>query len=324
MNADPVGTRYPHLDLEDLIAEASGQEIDERVLNHLASCEHCRAEADRWNVVADGVLGTAVAPPEVPPLRHMGLRTPSGPRRRVMLAVSAAAAVVLLGGVGYGAATAPHAPGAKAAVLTAVSGCAGLEQATGTLEQVSGTTLVIKTASGQLLTVTTTPSTVAGVSVAPLSDITDGAVVVVGGKFSDGTIAASIVSVGQSKPISGPNSRKGSVVHVGVPNGTLVQGRVTDAIAGGFTLVTSDGTRILVTTSSDTLVNVIHAAPSQLLIGRGTAVVGYAGQDGTLSATVIIQPSPAKWNVSSSGKLIVNGCSPASVDSALTAAYSDG
>ena len=44
-------------------------------------------------------------------------------------------------------------------ILTAVTGCARLEQANGTLERVNGNSVVIKTASGQLVTVTTTATT---------------------------------------------------------------------------------------------------------------------------------------------------------------------
>jgi hypothetical protein len=51
MNAD---TRSPHLDLEDLIAEAAGQPIGDQARDHLTGCEHCQLEANRWNLVADG------------------------------------------------------------------------------------------------------------------------------------------------------------------------------------------------------------------------------------------------------------------------------
>ena len=55
MNAGPAGTRSPHLDLGDLIAEVTSQPIDDRAREHLARCEHCRAEASRWDLVAAGV-----------------------------------------------------------------------------------------------------------------------------------------------------------------------------------------------------------------------------------------------------------------------------
>ena len=70
MNAD---TRFPHLDLEDLIAGASGQPAGDRAREHLAGCEHCRREANRWNLVADGVRGLAATAP--------GAAQPARPRR---------------------------------------------------------------------------------------------------------------------------------------------------------------------------------------------------------------------------------------------------
>ena len=51
MNAGPADT---HLDLGDLIAEVTGQAVDDRAREHLARCEHCRAEANRWDLVAGG------------------------------------------------------------------------------------------------------------------------------------------------------------------------------------------------------------------------------------------------------------------------------
>ena len=187
MNAGPADTRPPHLDLEDLIAEAAGQPIGDRARDHLASCEHCQREANRWNLVADGVRGLAAAAPETAQParpRRTGQRVLAGPWRRAMLvAGSAAAALVLL--VGIGAATGLvhvhlSGPGTET-VLTAVTGCTQLQQADGTLEQVNGSSLVIKTASGQPVTVTTTATTLVSMSGPLLSDITDGASVMVRG-----------------------------------------------------------------------------------------------------------------------------------------------
>ena len=58
MNAD---TSSLHLDLGDLIAGAAGQPVGDRARQHLAGCEHCQLEANRWNLVADGVRGLADA-----------------------------------------------------------------------------------------------------------------------------------------------------------------------------------------------------------------------------------------------------------------------
>jgi hypothetical protein len=319
MNADPPNTRLPHLDLEDLIAQVTGQATGDRAREHLAACEHCRAEATRWNLVADGVRGLGTATPEVAhpaPQRPAGSRVLAGPRRRTTLAASAAAALVLLGGAGYGAAAAltGHAPGTArtgtaTAALTAVSGCAALRQADGTLEQVNGSSLVIKTASGQPVTVTTTGSTMVSMSQAQLSDITNGAPVIASGHGSDGTIAADHVSVG-----SVPHSGGGRLE---VPPGIVaVRGTIADASATGFTVVTSGGTRTHVTTSSATRVNVPEASLGQLQIGATTIAVGHAGSDGTLSATAVLSGRP--------GIVDIRGCSPASVDDAITTALVSG
>ena len=311
MNADPADTRSPHLDLGDLIAGAAGQPIDDRAREHLASCEHCQLEANRWNLVADGVRGLAAAAPETAqPARPRGTGhgVLAGPWRRAMLvAGSAAAALVLL--VGVGAVTGYvhvhlSGPGTETA-LTAVTGCTQLEQADGTLEQVNGSSLVIKTASGQPVTVTTTATTFVSMSGALLGDITDGASVMVRGSSSHGRIAAAIVTVGQ--PFSAVNP----------PGFVPLQGTVSDASAAGFTLVTSGGTRIPVTTSGDTLVVIPHASPGQLRAGATIFALGHAGPDGTLSARAVAAvsqlPSGAHIGVS------VKDCSPSSIEEALGA-----
>jgi hypothetical protein len=77
MNAEPASSRSRHLDLADLTAEANGQAISDRAREHLAACEHCRAEANRWNLVAGGVRDLAAATPRVAqPARPR----PTGPR----------------------------------------------------------------------------------------------------------------------------------------------------------------------------------------------------------------------------------------------------
>jgi Domain of unknown function (DUF5666) len=311
MNTDPADTRDPHLDLDDLIARAAGQSIGDRARKHLAACEHCQLEANRWNLVAEGVRGLAAAAPETAqPARPRRARQHvlAGPWRRAILVVgSAAAALVLL--VGVGAVTGLvhvhlSGPGTQTA-LTAVTGCTQLEQADGTLEQVNGSSLVLKTASGQPVTVTTTATTFVSMSGPLLSDITDGASVMVRGHNSDGTIAAAIVTVGQ--PFSAVNP----------PGFVPLQGTVSDASTAGFTLVTSSGTRIPVTTSGGTLVVVPHARPGQLQAGASIFAVGLAGPDGTLSARGVA----AVWQLQSGRHLSVSvrDCSPSSITEALGA-----
>jgi hypothetical protein len=313
MNADPTGTRYPHLDLGDLIAGAAGQPVGDRARKHLASCEHCQREANRWNLVADGVRSLAAAAPETArparPRRTRG-RVLAGPWRRAMLvAGSAAAALVLLVGVGEltGAVHVHFGNNGTETVLTAVTGCSQLEQADGTLGQVNGSSLVIETASGQPVTVTTTATTAVSMSGALLNDITDGASVMVRGSGSDGTIKAAIVTVGQ--PFSAVNP----------PGFVPVEGTVSDASTAGFTLVTSSGSRIAVTTSGDTLVVIPHASPGQLQAGAAIFAVGQAGPDGTLSAIAVAMVSqlPSGAHIRESVK--VKDCSPSSIEEALGA-----
>lgn len=308
-----------HLDLEDLISGAAGQVIGDRAREHLAACEHCQLEANRWNLVADGVRGLAAAVPETATVpeaaqpartRRAGQRVTKGPWRRVLLvAGSAAAALVLLVGVGTVTGLVHvHLGGPSAEpVLTAVTGCTQLEQADGTLAQVSGNSLVIKTASGQPVTVTTTAATFVSTSGPLLSDITDGASVMVRGYGSGGTIAAAVITVGQ--PFSAVN-----------PAGFVpVQGTVSDASTAGFTLVTSGGTRVRVTTSSDTLVVVPRASLGQLQAGSSILAVGQAGPDGTLSARAVaaITQLPSGLRLRTSVK--VKDCSPSSIIEALDA-----
>jgi hypothetical protein len=250
---------------------------------------------------------------------------PAGPRRRTILA-AAAAALVILAAVGYGASNFVHitfgTPGTGAGtVLTAVGGCAGLEQATGTLEQVTGSSLVLKTAGGQPVTVTTTASTFVSMSGALRSDIRNGAPVMVRGHWSGGAIAAVIVTVGP---------RFSAVA----PSGFVrVKGTVSDAGSAGFTVVTSSGTRVRVTTSPDTLVVVPDASLGQLQHGATIFAVGHAGPDGTLSAQAVAAVSqlppgvPAGMHAPAGTHLHISvhvnarghvrGCSPSAIAAAL-------
>jgi hypothetical protein len=293
-----------------MIAGAAGQPVSDPAREHLASCKECQREANRWNLVAGGIRGLAAEVPETaqPARRSTRRRVPAPAWRRALLVTgSAAAALVLLVGIGEVAGfvhVSLSGPRSET-VLTAVTGCSQLKLADGTLEQVNGRSLVIRTASGQPVTVTTTAATFVSMSGALLSDITDGASVMVRGSTSNGTIKATIVTVGQ--PFSAVN-----------PTGFVpVKGTVSDASTAGFTLVTSSGTRIPVTTSSDTLVVIPHASPRQLQAGDTIFALGQAGPDGTLSAralTAVLQlPSGVHFGVR------VRDCSPSSVEDALGA-----
>jgi uncharacterized membrane protein YjjP (DUF1212 family) len=123
------------------------------------------------------------------------------------------------------------------------------------------------------------------------------------GHSSDGTIAAAIVTVGQ--PFSAVNP----------PGFVPVQGTVSDASTAGFTLVTSTGTRVRVTTSGGTLVVVPHATLGQLQVGATIFALGRAGPDGTLSARAVasISQLPSGLPVGVS----VKDCSTRSIIEAL-------
>jgi hypothetical protein len=196
--------------------------------------------------------------------------------------------------------------------LTAVTGCAQLEQASGTLEQVNGSSLVIKTASGRPVTVTTTATTRMNASGALVEDITDGADVLVAGPSSGGTIAADFVVVGSGASLAA------------LPGVAEVQGTVSDASSAGFTVVTSAGTRVPVTTSGHTDVTLFHARPGQLQAGGSTIAIGYARPGGTLSAIGIFQPPSWPAGAHATVTVTVRDCSPASINRAIMVLASGG
>jgi hypothetical protein len=310
MNTDPADTRSPHLDLGDLIADVTGKPVAGRAREHLASCAHCQLEANRWNLVADGIRGLAADAREAPQParpRHTRRRVLPRPVRHAMLAVgSAAAALVLLVVIGsaLGVVHVHFSGGGTETTLTAVTGCAQLEQANGTLERVNGSSVVIKAASGQLVTATTTAATRIAASGALLSDITDAATVTVAGTRSDRAIAADVVLVGGKTSID-------------IPGTAVIQGTVSDASTGGFTVVTSAGTRVPVTTSDRTDVSVTPASLGKLQAGGSTLVVGYAGPNGTLSALGVVQPPD--WPAGAHSEVRVSDCSRGSISREILA-----
>jgi hypothetical protein len=204
---------------------------------------------------------------------------------------------------------------ASSTVLTAVTGCTGVELANGTLEQVNGTSLVIRTASGKAVTVTTATSTKVSVAGALRADITDGASIIVLGPRSGGTIAAANVTVTDAASLN--------QLTLTPPSGWVAaSGTVADASTAGFTVVTSGGTRVPVTTTGGTFVVVQDASLGQLRDGAAsgavTTAVGRPGAGGTLSALgVVQQPAKSQFQVHFSVK--VNGCPPATLAAALDA-----
>jgi hypothetical protein len=170
---------------------------------------------------------------------------------------------------------------------------------------VKSTSLVIGTASGQPVTVTTTASTFVSMSGALLSDITNGASVMVRGHRSGGTIAAAFVTVGPPFSVVNP------------PGFVPVQGTVSDASSAGFTLVTSSGTRIRVITSGATFVVIPHASLGQMHPGATIFALGHAGPDGTLSARAVASVSQLPTGAQVHVNVSVRDCSPASIANAL-------
>lgn len=315
-------TADAHLDLADLVTRASGQAIEERASDHLAGCAACQREASRWSLVADGVRGLAADNPGAVPEARRPSRArrgprpaPGRPRRRTLVVIGSVAAAVLLAGIGTATGLAHgHTSGHESRPgpqlnLTSVSGCAPLKQATGTLERTDGSSAVIKLASGQLVTVTTSPATRMSTFGTLSGDVTDGAAVIVVGGTENGTLDANFINVGFRLP-----ARE--------LNGSEVQGTVADAGSGGFTVVTATGARVRVALMSITEVNVAEASVAQLHVGAGTIAVGHLGPDGTLSGQLIIQPLPS---VGTQGvRVTVKNCSGSAIDDEITALAAGG
>jgi hypothetical protein len=77
-----VNANSTHLDLEDLIAEVTGRAIGDQVREHLADCEQCQLEVNRWSLVADGVRDLAAEAERYQSLP--GRRAPDGVCWRVL------------------------------------------------------------------------------------------------------------------------------------------------------------------------------------------------------------------------------------------------
>jgi hypothetical protein len=333
-----MNTESSHLDLAELLAEVNGETADDRAWAHLATCPACRAEAERWGAVADGVrhvVAATPAPARLPgtlagagrpqpaALPHGRMRAPAGRKQRGMLVAAAAAAVAVAGATSYGLTAARGSSGsagntaAMATGLIAVRGCPGLEGTSGTLEQVNGTGLVLKSLSGgQQVTVTTSASTTLSTQVrGAVSDITDGSRVIVHGTGAGGVLAAQTLSLGV-----GPGDAKGVKVHVPPQDvGNIAGGIVADADAsvGSFTVLGPAGTRTPVTTSSSTTIyTLVSASLSQLQDGGIITSVGSAGPNGTLAAATVDEGTYQPRIFSPDGsiaRLPGGSCSPSAI-----------
>jgi hypothetical protein len=303
-------TTPPHLTLEELAAEGSASPLPSAAVRHLAECAQCRERSGA--VAADGVrfLVTRCQPPPglmdrvlvdigAQPTRLLRSRLHGTGRRgssRITVAAAAAAVLASVGGYGltqaFGLSGHPGAaarPGGNqtAAALTA-TGCDGLELAGGTLQRVNGRDLILTTAGGRQVTVTTSVGTrIIREVTGTLRDITAGAHVFVSGTAADGTISAKTVGI-----IPGPEHGMPSVPSgggLGAQRG-LATGTVTDAGSTGFTITEQNGTRVRVATLSSTLViTTVDASLGQLQAGRITSAVGTVGPGGTLTASTVEQ-----------------------------------
>jgi hypothetical protein len=332
-----------HLDIEDLIAGASGTPFGEEAKAHLAACPACRSDAERWATVARGVRRLVAATPApascLPDDRSVGHSSTQGSPdqrhwgptriwrlpRRAYLGGAAAVLVIAAGSYGLtagfgGPGTRPAAsggPGTVSAGLTAVNGCSALEATSGTLEQVNGSDLAISTSGGQSVTAATSTSTKISREVSgTLGDVHDGTQVFVESTKSNGTTVAQSVGVGMASVIGNrklpiPPALPVKVGGTGIgPELGLASGTVADASAGGFTVVEPNRTRVPVTTTSATTVTVLAAATaSSLKTGELTVAVGTSGPSGTLEAESVEQEAVSP-GVLPNGRLPFPGIGP--------------
>jgi hypothetical protein len=337
-----VNIEPAHLDIEELLGEASGTPLKEEAKAHLADCPACRSDAQRWATVARGVRRLVAATPApancLPDDGSSGHSSTPGnsdqhdwrptrrrrlPRRAFLGGAAAAVLVIAAGSYGLaagfgGASPRPATSGGPRTVsagLIAVTGCPALDATSGTLEQVNGPDLVIKTSDGQSVTVATAASTKVSREVSgSLDDIHDGAQVIVESTEPNGTTVAQSVGVGMGsvvgklKQLPIPPVLPVKVGGPGIgPQLGLASGIVVDASSGGFTVVEPDGARVPVTTTSSTTVTVLSAAAiGNLETGEFTVAVGTSGTSGTLEADSVEQEAVSQ-SVLPNGRLPLPG-----------------
>ena len=272
------------------------------------------SETDVLRAVDDSVSAIPAAPrPSAAQIKSRG----RAQRRRAMLTTGVAAAL-LIGGASYwltaaltpsgtAAAAGPTAVAGPAVALASVSGCPGIKAAIGTLEQVRGTSLMMKLASGRQVMVTTSAATMTIVQQAPLSAITNGEYAVVTGHRAGAGLAAGTVTLGPHTP---PRN-------VTPPGIVTAGGTVRDVGAGGFTLVTSRGARVTVTTSSRTGVSFFHPGLAQFRARTFTLAIGRITPGGTLAAAIAAQPQAAGFKLT---RIRYDACTPSALDTAVVTA----
>lgn len=281
------------------------------------------------------------------------------PARRRRSTVAVAAAALAAAGAGYGsyglaaarngsaplpstaaARSGSNLPPTATAGLTAVHGCPGMYITAGTLEQVSGTRLIIQPANdqdhanrtwqAQPVTVATSPSTAVTRPVnGTVSDITDGSHVIVQGTLAGQTLAADQVDIEAALPSPqsfGPSIPPGAPKLGRLSAGAMppfVNGTVADVRDGTFTVVTQApaGLRVKVTTSSSTkVVRKASASLSQLDLGANVVAVGQIGPHGILTASTVTEPSgPMIILAGGPAKIRPSGCSASAIEAAALA-----
>jgi hypothetical protein len=291
-------------------------------------------DAPRMREAARARLIAAASAPPAHPAR----------RRNAMVAVTAAAALVAAG-TGYGLAAAhgdtprataaarsrPASPRGAAAGFTTVQGCPGTYITAGTIEQLSGTQLVIQPANAKPVSVATSSSTVISVPAAgTVSDITDGSQVVVEGTPSGQTLAAT--KVGISAALPPPSSFAPAPPKAGntralrssaIPLVTI--GTVVNSRDGSFAVVVPAPAdlQIQVTTSSSTqVVTTASASLAQLNLAANAVAVGQIGSNGVLTASTVAESAPDNNALMPGGpvKLRTSGCSASAITTAAVLA----
>jgi hypothetical protein len=308
----------PHLDLGELLAGVAGESLSEQARDHLASCRDCRSETQRWGATSDGTR-LLVAATKLPPWQFPAETITRRPGRRALLTAAAAAAVLAAaGGTTWGLMSGGAAP---TAALTAVTGCPGLAAISGTLEQIDGTQLVVRTPDGQTVTISTNSDTTVNTEVTgSLSDITDGAGVIVHGTPQGGVLAAQnvLANMAQLLPDQGRPTGKIPQGPKGRPGPGIAAGTVSDVHAGGFTVTRLAGGQVHVTTSAATVVDTLTPGRvGALRTGVHLIAVGRSGPDGTLAASTVEQGASLPQIETPPSRSAAGTCDPSGVASAM-------
>jgi hypothetical protein len=307
----------PHLDLEELLAGVTGEPLSEHARDHLESCPDCRSEIKRWGTTSDATR-MLVAATELPPWQLPAETTAHRPGRRALLAAAAAAVLAAAGGTTWGLTSGGAAP---PAALTAVTGCPGLVATSGTLEQIDGTQLVVRTQGGQPVTVTVNSATTVSIEVTgSLSDITGGTGVIVHGTPQGAMLAAQnvLANMPQLLPDQGRPSGKVPQPPKRQPGPGIAAGTVSDLHAGGFTVTRVAGGQVHVITSAATVVDTLTPGRvEQLRTGVHLIAVGQAGPDGTLAASTVDQGATLPQIETPPSRSATGTCDPTEVASAL-------